>query len=76
MALGLIVIAASRLAGEAARVIGGAAAAGLALLGVVTLVQAQAIWNSPSGWVLTSIVLLACASGVVLHVSGRHATAH
>jgi hypothetical protein len=74
-ALGLIIVAASRLKGEAARAIGGAAAAGLGLLGIVTLIQAQAIWSTLSGWLLAAVVLLACMSGVILSVSARQATA-
>jgi hypothetical protein len=75
VALGLITIAASRLTGEAARVIGRAAAVGLALVGVVTLIQAQAIWSTPSGWLLAAVVMIACAGGVILSVSARPATA-
>jgi protein-S-isoprenylcysteine O-methyltransferase Ste14 len=75
-ALGLITLAASRLKGEAARVIGGAVAAGLALLGVVTLIQAQAIWNTPSGWVLTVVVLLGSVGAIILRFSARQTVAH
>jgi hypothetical protein len=75
-ALGFITIAASRLTGEAARAIGGATAAGLALLGVVTLIQAQAIWSTPSGWVLALIVLVGCIGALILSFSARQATAH
>jgi len=73
-ALGFVTIAASRLTGEAARAIGGATAAGLALLGLVTFIQAQAIWSTPSGWVLAVVVLLACVGATVLSLSGREAT--
>ena len=75
-ALGLITIAASRLTGEGAKAIGGAAAVGLALLGVVTLIQANAIWGTASGWVLTAIVGLACVSSIILSLSARQAAAH
>jgi hypothetical protein len=75
-ALGFITIAESRLTGEAARAIGGATAAGLALLGVVTLIQAQAIWGTPSGWLLGVVVLLGCIGAAILSFSGREATAH
>ena len=76
VALGLLTIAASRLTGEAAKTIGAAAAVGLGLVGVVTLIQAQAIWSTPSGWVLAGAVLIACAGGIILSVSARQATAH
>lgn len=75
-ALGFITIAASRLTGEAARAMGGATAAGLALLGVVTLIQAQAIWGTPSGWALALVVLLGCIGAIILSFSARPAGAH
>jgi hypothetical protein len=68
-------VAASRLTGEAAKLIGGATAVGLGVVGVVTLIQAQAIWSTLSGWVLAGVVLVACASGIVLSATGRQATA-
>jgi hypothetical protein len=73
VALGLITIAASRLTGEAARVMGGAAAVGLALVGVVALIQAQAIWSTPSGWLLAGAVLTGCAGAILLRASARQA---
>jgi hypothetical protein len=74
-ALGFVTIAASRLSGESARAVGGATAAGLGLLSVVTLIQAQAIWGTPAGWALAAVVLVACIGAAVVRFS-RPAPAH
>jgi hypothetical protein len=43
---------------------------------VVTLIQAQAIWNTPSGWVLTVVVLLGSVGAIILRFSARQTVAH
>mgnify|MGYP001384065650 CR=1 FL=1 len=56
LALGLITIGASRLSGVAARAIGLPLALGLGVLGLVALVQAQAIWSTPGAWLLVGLI--------------------
>lgn len=60
LALGLVMIGASRLSGEAARVLGAPLAFGLGILGLVTSLQAQAIWSTPGAWFLVALIGVAC----------------
>jgi len=62
LALGLTTIGASKLSGEAARAVGTPLAVGLGVLGLVTCVQAQAIWSTPGAWVLGSLIGASCAA--------------
>ena len=48
-AIGLLMIASTRLDEQAARTIGGPLFVGLALLTIVTVIQAQAIWATTAG---------------------------
>ena len=70
-ALGVVMLAASRLTGKAAGTVAGAATAGLALLGVATLAQAKAIWDTPAGWALAGIAVLSTVSGALMTLSAR-----
>jgi hypothetical protein len=60
--LGLTTIGASRLRGEAARVLGAPLAIGLAVLGLVTFTQALAIWSTPAAWLLGGLIAVTCVS--------------
>jgi len=62
IALGMFTAAASRLDAAAARRIRTPLAIGLAVLLVLTAVQAAAIWSTPSAWVLCCVIAVACAS--------------
>src|SRR5512143_2703319 len=74
VAIGLVLSSATRLPTDAGRAIGKSAMWGLVLLSVVTLAQAQAIWSTPAGWVLSAILVFACAASALLGFSARGAT--
>jgi hypothetical protein len=58
--LGLIMMAASKFPDAAAKAVGGPIFVGMALLTLVTGIQAQAIWSTPASWVLPAILLIGC----------------
>lgn len=60
LALGLVMVGLSRLDGEAAGVIAVPLAVGLGVLGLITGVQAQAIWSTSGAWALTVLLGIAC----------------
>ena len=73
--LGFVMLAARQLSDGSARAIGGALLGGLALLTLVTLIQAEAIWTTPAGWALAGVIMLACVGAVGLRQSGSLASA-
>ncbi len=73
VALGLVALKASRLPSDAAKAITGPLMWGLALVSLVTLAQAQAIWGTSAGWTLAGMVSAAFAVSVVLNVARRQA---
>jgi len=62
VALGLVALGARRLSGQAARAVGLPLSAGLALLTLMTLTQALAIWDTPTAWALGGVMAIACVS--------------
>jgi len=58
--LGLVMMATRPLSDPAAKTIGGPLFAGLGLLTLVTIIQAQAIWSAPAGWALATVLLVGC----------------
>ena len=58
--LGLVMMATRPLSDTAAKTIGGPLFAGLGLLTLVAVIQAQAIWNAPAGWALATVLLVGC----------------
>jgi hypothetical protein len=62
VALGLVALGASRLRGQAARAVGMPLSVGLALLTLMTFMQAQAIWDTATAWALGAAVAVACVS--------------
>ncbi len=58
--LGLIMMAAKGLPGPAAKVIGSPIFIGLTLIALVTIIQAEAIWSTPTGWALAGVLLVGC----------------
>jgi hypothetical protein len=73
--LGLTIVGASRLRGEAARALGAPLATGLAVLGFVTFAQALAIWSTPAAWLLGGLIGVACVSVVSWRSAEQHIVA-
>jgi hypothetical protein len=71
LALGLITAGASRLRGEPARALGMPLALGLAVLGLVTGMEALAIWSTPTAWLLAGIIGVACVGVASLRAHER-----
>jgi hypothetical protein len=69
VALGILTFALSRLEGEAARKVRLPFMIGLALLAALLSIQALAIWSTPSAWVLSALVALACVSALTWGVT-------
>ncbi len=65
-ALGLVMIASTRLEEQAARTVGGPLFVGLAVLTIVATLQALAIWTTPAAWALPAVLLVGCAGATRL----------
>jgi hypothetical protein len=62
VALGVVALGARRLTGQAARAVAFPLAGGLALLTLLTVIQAQAIWDTRTSWALAAVMAVACVS--------------
>ena len=69
-ALGLLMIASTRLDEQAAKTIGGPLFVGLALLTIVTAIQAKTIWATLAGWGFAAVLLAGCAGATRLTKRG------
>jgi hypothetical protein len=70
--LGLLMMAASRLPDAAAKAFGGPMFVAMALVTLVTTIQAQAIWSTLASWVLPAVLVFGCIGALQLV---RHGTA-